>query len=123
MNNKVSVSIDVANMRQALDFYTQALGCELKKEYSDGWQVVAIAGVAIHLQQKDAGSVAAGKHLRDYKRHWTPVHLDYTVEDIRQTCLAIEEHGGSVESQSFSEQADIANCADPFGNGFCVIRE
>ncbi len=123
MNNRASISIDVADIEQALNFYTTALGCEFKKKYSDGWQVIAIAGLDIHLQQKAAGTVAAGEHLRNYDRHWTPVHLDFTVEDIRPCCAAIEKHGGSVESQSFSEQADIANCADPFGNGFCVIRE
>ncbi len=123
MNNRASVSIDVSDMGQALDFYTQALECDFKKKYSDEWQVVAIAGLDIHLQQKAAGTVAAGEHRRDYKRHRTPVHLDFTVEDIRPTCVAIEEHGGCVENQSFSQQADIAHCADPFGNGFCVIRE
>ena len=70
-----------------------------------------------------AGTFAAGEHRRDYKRHWTPVHLDFTVEDIRPMCTSIEEYGGCVEAQSLSEQADIAHCADPFGNGFCVIRE
>ncbi len=123
MGSKVSVSIDVSDMGQALNFYTNALGCVFKKEYSDIWQVVAISGLDIHLQQMAAGTVAAGKHQRDYRRHWTPVHLDFTVEDIRPACAAIEEHGGHVENQSFSEHADIAHCADPFGNGFCVIRE
>lgn len=123
MTSRVSVSIDVPDMLQAVDFYTRALRCDFKKKYADGWQVVAIAGLDIHLQQKAPGSVAAGEHRRDYQRHWTPVHLDFTVEDIRPACAAIEESGGRVETQSFSEQADIANCADPFGNGFCVIRE
>lgn len=123
MRNRATVSIDVADMNKALAFYTEALGCEFKKKYADGWQVVAIAGLDIHLQQKEAGSVAAGEHKRSYERHWTPVHLDFIVEDISPTCEAIEAHGGAVEKQSFSEPADIANCVDPFGNGFCVIRE
>lgn len=123
MSNRASVSIDVSDMGQALDFYTRALGCDFKKKYTEDWQVVAIAGLDIHLQQKAAGTVAAGDHRRDYRRHWTPVHLDFTVADIRPTCAAVEQHGGRVENQSFSDQADIANCADPFGNGFCVIRE
>lgn len=123
MGNRVSISIDVADMEQALSFYTKALSCAFKKKYTDGWQVIVLGGVDIHLQQKDAGTPATGEHRRDYARHWTPVHLDFTVADIRPVCTAIEKCGGSVEKQSFSEQADIANCADPFGNGFCVIRE
>ena len=123
MSNKASISIDVEDMEQALDFYTQALGCELTAKYSEAWQVVNIAGLPIHLQQKEAGTLAAGTQQRDYQRHWTPVHLDFTVADIRPVCTAIEARGGCVEAQSFSEQADIAHCVDPFGNGFCVIRE
>lgn len=123
MSFKASISIDVADMERALEFYTQALGCEFKARYADAWQVVTSAGLPIHLQQKAAGTIAAGTHQRDYQRHWTPVHLDFTVMDIRPVCTAIEAHGGSVEGQSFAEQADIAHCADPFGNGFCVIRE
>ncbi len=123
MIHKATVSIDVSNIKQALDFYTQALGCKFKKKYSDEWQVIAISTLDIHLQEKAAGTIVAGEHKRDFARHWTPVHLDFIVEDIKPVCSAIEEYGGCVEKQSFSEQADIANCADPFGNGFCVIRE
>ncbi len=123
MDSKVSLSIDVGDIQQAPAFYTQALGCHFKTRYSDDWQVVEFGGLDIHLQEKAAGTVAAGEHRRDYQRHWTPVHLDFTVDDIRPACDAIEEAGGLVEDQSFSAQADIANCADPFGNGFCVIRE
>lgn len=123
MTIRATVSIDVSNIEQALDFYTQALGCEFRKKYTDEWQVIAIDGLEIHLQQKAAGTIAAGEHRRDYQRHWTPVHLDFIVEDIRTTGATIEEHQGCVEHQSFSPQADIAHCADPFGNGFCIIRE
>ena len=123
MSNKVSVSIDVLDMRQAVDFYTKALGCRFNAKYNDEWQVVGAGDLDIHLQQKESGTIAAGEDRRDYRRHWTPVHLDFTVKDIRPICAAVETHGGCVEDQSFSERADIAHCADPFGNGFCVIRE
>ena len=123
MNSKVSVSIDVPDMGQALDFYTQALGCDFEKKYSGEWQVVSLDSLDIHLQKKEAGTIGAGEHRRDYERHWTPVHLDFTVDDIHPVCAAIVKFGGRVESQSFTEHADIACCADPFGNGFCVIRE
>ncbi len=120
---KAPVSIDVSDMGKALSFYTEALGCEFKKKYSDEWQVISIASLDIHLQKKAAGTVAAADQKRDYARHWTPVHLDFIVEDIRPACEAIEKLGGIVEGQTFSDPADIAHCADPFGNGFCVIRE
>jgi catechol-2,3-dioxygenase len=52
MLNKVTISIDVANMKQALQFYTEALSCEFKTKYSDLWQVISIGGTHIHLQEK-----------------------------------------------------------------------
>lgn len=123
MTNSVSISIDVPDMQQALAFYSGPLGCEFKTKYADGWQVLTIGGVDIHLQEKAPGTVAAAAQQRDYQRHWTPVHLDFVVPDIRPVCEALAAAGGLVEGQSFSEQADIAHCADPFGNGFCLIRE
>jgi hypothetical protein len=52
MLNKVTISIDVANMKQALEFYTEALPCEFKTKYSDLWQVITVGGTDIHLQEK-----------------------------------------------------------------------
>lgn len=123
MIKSVSVSIDVNNVQVAIDFYSNALSCEVKTRYSENWVVVSSGALDIHLQHKEAGTLGAGDEKRHYTRHWTPVHLDFSVDDIRAVCKFVESHGGRVESQSFGQQADIAHCADPFGNGFCVIRE
>lgn len=123
MITRVSISIDVADMKKALEFYTEALNWKFKIKYSDEWQVISITWLDIHLQQKDAWTIAAWKEKRDYKRHWTPIHIDFSVEDIKPICSAIEKAGGIIENTTFSSEADIANCVDPFGNGFCIIRE
>ena len=123
MNNQVSISIDVADLARAVDFYTNALGCKQKIKYTEQWEVLTAGGLDLHIQEKEAGTIAAGSETRHYSRHWTPVHLDFGVADIRRACDAVEKHGGHVENQSFSDNADIALCADPFGNGFCLIRE
>ena len=123
MIKSVSVSIDVNNVQGAINFYTKALGCEFKTSLSENWAIVSIGVLDIHLQGKEAGTSGAGEETRHYNRHWTPLHLDFSVDDISALCSVIEDNGGSVESQSFGQQADIAMCADPFGNGFCVIRE
>ena len=123
MIHQISLSIDVENIEVALQFYTGALEGVFKKKYNDQWQVVSLAGLDFHIQEKSAGTKAAGDDVRRYERHWTPIHLDFTVGDIRLAIPRIEKFGGTVESTSFSEVADIAVCADPFGNGFCLIRE
>ena len=123
MNNQVSVSIDVGDLTKAVEFYTKALGCAVKAKFTDQWEVLTLGGLDIHLQQKEAGTTAAANEHRRYERHWTPIHLDFGVEDIRSASAEVEKYDGSTESQSFSDRADIAICADPFGNGFCLIRE
>ena len=123
MNSRVSISIDVADLDRAVTFYTQALGCSEKTKFSDQWQVLILDGLDIHLQEKEPGSNATAHQQRDYDRHWTPIHLDFGVADIKQAASLVDLHGGTTESMSFSEVADIALCADPFGNGFCLIRE
>ncbi|GFE52453.1 glyoxalase [Roseobacter cerasinus] len=123
MLQKATVSIDVSDMTKALTFYVEALGCKFKKKYSDDWQVVSVGTLDLHIQQKASGTIGAADHKRDYSRHWTPVHLDFIVDDIEPICAKIENRGGTVEKKTFSEIADLANCADPFGNGFDLIRE
>lgn len=123
MARKATVSIDVSDMSKALRFYVEALGCKFKKKYSDDWQVVSAGTLDLHIQEKAAGTTGAADDKRHYQRHWTPVHLDFIVDDIEPVCAEVEKHGGTVEKKAFSEAADLANCADPFGNGFDLIRE
>ncbi len=123
MAAKATVSIDVSDMAKAIEFYVKALGCEFRKKYTDEWQVVCAGSLDLHIQQKAEGTIAAADHKRDYSRHWTPVHLDFIVDDINPICIAIEKFGGTVEKNTFLEIAGLANCADPFGNGFEIIRE
>jgi predicted enzyme related to lactoylglutathione lyase len=123
MVQTVSVSIDVSNIAIATDFYLQALGCVFKTKYSESWAVVSIAGVDIHFLERDAGTIAGGEQKRHYERHWTPVHLDFGVENVEPVLALVKEFGGSVENFITGDTADIAHCADPFGNGFCLIRE
>lgn len=123
MPQLVSVSIDVNDLKRATEFYTSALSCEMKTIYSDVWAVVAIGGLDIHLLEKDERTIAAAGQKRGYDRHWTPVHLDFSVEKVEVVMQMVQQQGGTVEGHEIGENAEIAHCADPFGNGFCLIRE
>lgn len=120
-----SVSIDVPDVSKAAGFYTGALGCRIVREPSPGWVVLAAGSLEIHLLARDAGTpaTAGGGTSRSYERHWTPVHLDFIHEDVPGTVGRVVEHGGIHEGGAKGEWGEIAHCADPFGNGFCVIRE
>ncbi len=59
--------------------------------------------------------------LRNYNRHWTPVHLDIMVDDLDAILEQAVSAGARQEGETYSDgQYSIAFCADPFGNGFCL---
>lgn len=120
---KVSVCIDVSDMSKAISFYTKAFGFKLVKENKEYTELGA-DGLTIYVSEKAAGTnpLVKGEAVRDYGRHWTPVHLDITVSDLSQCVVAILEMGGVKEGEKSGDWGSIAFCADPFGNGFCVMQ-
>jgi predicted enzyme related to lactoylglutathione lyase len=79
----------------------------------------------IHLLSKPSGSTAVTKAAlsREYKRHWTPVHLDLAVDDVSTTVERAVGVGAKLEGeiQSFP-WGRLATMSDPFGHGFCVLQ-
>jgi len=61
--------------------------------------------------------------MRDYRRHWTPVHLDLVVDDLDASVERATASGAKLEvpAQSFA-WGRIATLSDPFGHGFCLIQ-
>ena len=122
---KISVSIDVSNLKQAEIFYIEALGCKKLRDQGADMVVLATDNCDIYLQEKEAGTkpLASSAVVRDYERHWTPVHLDFLTENIDEAVKKIVQLGGLHEGGENGDWGSIAHCADPFGNGFCVINE
>jgi len=119
------VSIDVSNLKQAEAFYIEALGCRKLRDQGSDMSVLATENCDIYLQEKAAGSnpLVSGEAVRNYQRHWTPVHLDFLTESVDETVNKILQSGGLHEGGESGDWGSIAYCADPFGNGFCVINE
>ena len=122
---KISVSIDVSNLKQAEIFYIEALGCKKLRDQGADMVVLATDNCDIYLQEKEAGTkpLVSSAVVRDYERHWTPVHLDFLTENIDEVVKKIVQLGGLHEGGESGDWGSIAHCADPFGNGFCVINE
>jgi predicted enzyme related to lactoylglutathione lyase len=121
---KISISIDVPNLQQAEKFYTQAIGCTKKREQNN--MIVLSAGNCdIYLQEKKEGSnpLKSGEASRNYSRHWTPVHIDFLTKDIDEAVKKVISLGGTHHGGDSGDWGSIAYCADPFGNGFCLINE
>lgn len=119
---KLSVCIDVSDLELATRFYCEALGCSLEKEQASH-NTLSAAGTTIHLSSKDSGSAATPSGAaRDYSRHWTPVHLDFDVDDVGAVSEKVKRFGGQVENSKRGDWGEAAFCSDPFGHGFCLLR-
>jgi len=123
---QVFINIDVAEMESAIRFYRQAFDLKLKRRLFDN-SVAELTGTTamIYLLEKKAGSAALeGMHeVRRYARHWTPVHLDFVVDDV-DTSVQKAVAAGAVPETSIRSEAwgRIATLSDPFGNGFCILE-
>lgn len=123
---EVTFSIDVPDLRAGVEFYTEGLGLEAEGRPSDDSVHLRAGGVRIDLLEREPGSspIPGGSGERDYRRHWTPVHLDLVVADVESAVRTAREAGATVESGPTSVDGElIATCADPFGNGFCLIGD
>ena len=123
MGPEVGISIDVPDMERAVSFYTGALGFETTRSGEDT-TVLSTGSMPIYLLKRQEGTnpLLAGTAARAYHRHWTPVHLDVTVDDLAAAVARVKEAGGTCEGEEAADWGGIAYCADPFGHGFCLIR-
>ena len=123
--NTVNLSIDVPSLESGVGFYTKVFGFSEESRPFEEMAILNGGNLTICVHQKPAGSTPAPQtgELRRYSRHWTPVHADFHVDRFDDTLAAAEEHGATVE-QLFKTpgRKAVAFCADPFGNGFCLIE-
>src|SRR5215831_4467945 len=121
----VSISIDVPNLADAVHFYVSAFGFSKVSEPVPGVVKLHAGNSEICLLEKRAGSRPSShtQETRRYERHWTPVHLDIHVDNLK-TALAKALAAGAVQEQLFenTEHGSAAFCSDPYGHGFCLIE-
>jgi predicted enzyme related to lactoylglutathione lyase len=123
---EILVNIDVDDLEKAVAFYRDALGLQVGRRLFDG-SVVEITGASskIHLLAKAPGSAASSQAAiyRSYRRHWTPLHLDFGVDDVASAVSRAVMAGATVEGeiQTFN-WGRIATLSDPFGHGFCLLQ-
>jgi predicted enzyme related to lactoylglutathione lyase len=118
------VNIDVDDLERGVRFYTEAFGLTAGRRFGGAAVELLGAEAPIYLllksPQKPPFPGASGE--RDYGRHWTPVHLDFVVEDLAAAVARAEAAGarreGDVEEHAWGH---IAYGADPWGHGFCLL--
>lgn len=122
---KILVNLDVDDLGRGVEFYTRALGLRVGRRFGTAAVELLGAEAPLYLLARPSGSSAsqAGRATREYVRHWTPVHLDFVVEDIHAAVRAAIEAGAQQEGALLTHAwGCIATFSDPFGHGFCLLQ-
>jgi predicted enzyme related to lactoylglutathione lyase len=119
------VNIDVPDLTSAIEFYSTALDLTCNRVIDgDVAEMVGASSVIYFLQKNtETNCFKNSASMRRYARHWTPVHLDFVVDDI----VAAKEQAISAGAVCESELVEWAGSkcitfSDPFGHGFCLIE-
>jgi predicted enzyme related to lactoylglutathione lyase len=120
----VHAYVEVEDTEAGVAFYAAALGLTVRRRLTPRWVELTGAGVPIFIlgdrpPRFDAGGVEIA---RDFNRHWTPVHLDFIVDGLEAWVRRVRDAGAVVEREEAYDAFRMANCADPFGNGFDLIE-
>ena len=119
------LNIDVPDMAAAVQFYTAAIGLTVGRRFDGGFVELLGSDAPIYLLQKASGTSIgpAGGDTRRYRRHWTPVHPDFVVDDLDLAIGRAKAAGATQEGETHeAPYGRLAMFADPFGHGFCLIE-
>ena len=123
---ELRIAIDVDDMEKAIAFYTAGVGLTVGRRFDATWVELTGATSSIDLLGNPSGSGPCpcdSSLRRDYQRHWTPVHLDFVVSDLESAVERVRALGGTLDREiQDRDWGRMANLADPFGNGFCLLE-
>jgi predicted enzyme related to lactoylglutathione lyase len=122
---EVTINIDVDELDKAADFYCRAFQLQVGRRF--GPHAVELNGASsrIYLLHKEKGSAPVRKldDKRDYDRHWTPVHVDFIVDQLEPALERALAAGAKQESSLRQyDWGRIVVLADPWGHGFCLLQ-
>ncbi len=120
---RLLLNLDVPDLARAEAFYERAFGLTVSRRFGSGVSELAGADVPIYLLCKNAGTPGAAGSLRDYARHWSPLHVDVVVEAL-EPALARALAAGATQEGDIRQApwGRIITLADPFGHGWCLLQ-
>jgi predicted enzyme related to lactoylglutathione lyase len=121
----VHAYIEVTDLARGIEFYCDGLGLTEKRQLGPRWVELAGANLPIFLLSDRPATTELGatKVSRDFRLHWTPVHLDFIVTDLAEMVARLCSLGATLDREiQIREYGRMANIADPFGNGFDLIE-
>ena len=117
---KLEISIDVDDVDRAVEFYGRGIGLTVVEHKSE-WAQLELSGQTFWIVKLASGP--SGPITRDYRRHWTPTHLDFLVDDLDVSVERALAAGGHLDREITRQtepggaSVDVANLSDPAGNG------
>lgn len=122
---RVLVNVDVDDLAAAERFYTTALGLRVGRRLGGDYLELLGADAPIFLLLARPGTrpFPAATAARHYARHWTPVHLDFEVDDVEASVERAVAAGATLEIPVTQHPyGKLAVLSDPFGHGFCLLQ-
>jgi catechol 2,3-dioxygenase-like lactoylglutathione lyase family enzyme len=122
---EVHVYIEIDDLERGVAFYVDGLGLRELRRLTPRWVELAGAQLPIHLLARPEPAFETGGHVlrKDFGRHWTPVHLDFVVEDLDAAVARAQAAGATLERTVVHEGLwRMAALSDPFGNGLDLIE-
>ena len=119
------LNIDVPDIQAGMAFYTEALGLAVGRRFGTDFVELLGRSSPLYLLRKEPGTSIgpAGDDARRYRRHWTPVHADFVVDDLAAAAARAIAAGAIQEGETCAAPyGRLAMFADPFGHGFCLIE-
>ena len=117
-------NLDVPELEPAIGFCSAAVGTKLVRLLDDDVAELAFGAAVLFLLRKPARSSATvTDDTRRFERHWTPVHVDFVVDDIDAAVARALAAGATRESERIDWRGSkCVTFSDPFGHGFCLIE-
>jgi catechol 2,3-dioxygenase-like lactoylglutathione lyase family enzyme len=119
------ICIDVPALEPAERFYTDALGLVPGRRFGNAGVELLGGPCHVDLLVKQPGTRAnpGSAQVRDFARHWTPIHLDVVVPDLDlalgRALAAGATQEGEIQAHAWGR---IVRLADPFGHGLCLLQ-
>jgi predicted enzyme related to lactoylglutathione lyase len=119
------VNLDVEDLEKAVRFYGSVFGLKVGRRFGASGVEMLGSSAPIYLLVKAPGTSASDTTLqqRNYQRHWTPVHLDFVVDEIERAVEKAVSAGARLEKPIATYKwGMLALMCDPFGHGFCFVQ-
>lgn len=119
------VNLDVDDLEKAIHFYSLVFALKVGRRFGTSGVEMLGSSAPIYLLLKAPGTLASdtSPQRRNYERHWTPIHLDFVVEEIESAVQGAISAGAQLEKPVATHKwGKLALMADPFGHGFCFVQ-